>query len=284
MSEDDAWGGGDRRPCPRGGTNDVRHNLPRDVPGPVRAGDELHVFQVEEAAEAGTELRRSRDGGWPLRRVLGRILGIRPDEVPLERDALGRLGLREGPFGLAVSGDTGRFTLALARGRRVALSVLEVPRTAGPEPWPAFGSRERRWAQAAPEGGRAERLARLWTRKEAALRLMGSPLSAAAELDASGTGERGGPVVLRRPAHGMWPAPPGAPDEAYVQDLCVGTGLAAAVATSGPAVRARMWRIDEGVAGWERLRESAPGCSCTMDSGEEVRFAADPAPLLSAVP
>lgn len=167
-------------------------------------------------------------------------------EVPLARDALGRFRLRDGPFGLAVCGDAGRLTLALVSGCSVALSLHEVPGSGQLGPAMPFTERERRWARAAPEGRRAERLARLWTRKEAALRLMGSPLSAAAESDAlapDGLGD----VLLRRPERVAWSAPLGSPQEAYVRSLAAEPGLAAAAATSAPVTRVCMWYVDSAV-------------------------------------
>jgi hypothetical protein len=214
----------------------------------------LHVFHVDGVAPH--ELGRGRDKERPLRRVLGRILGVGAEDVPLERDVLGRLGLARGPLGLAVCADEGRLTVALARCRSLALSLHRVPRAPDGMFRLPFSEAERRWADAAPAGGVMTRLACMWTRKEAALRLVGSPLSAAAELDVV-TGGRGSEVILSRPVRGAWPAPAGTPDVAYVRDLDAGSGLVAAVATSAPVARARTWRLD-----WAECAE-AEGASST---------------------
>jgi hypothetical protein len=202
-------------------------------------------------------------------------------EVPLARDPLGRLRLRGGPFGLAVCGDAGRLTLALVSGCSVALSLHEIPSSAQLGPAMPFTEGERRWAQAAPEGRRAERLTRLWTRKEAALRLMGSPLSAAAESDAlapDGLGD----ALLRRPERVAWSAPLGSPEEAYVRSLAAEPGLAAAAATSAPVTRVRTWHVDVAVCaeGDDLVGEPVPGRNAGDDPSASEGTAP---PLLSTV-
>ncbi|WP_369272584.1 4'-phosphopantetheinyl transferase superfamily protein [Streptomyces sp. R11] len=201
-------------------------------------------------------------------------------EVPLERDPLGRLRLRGGPFGLAVCGDAGRLTLALVRGCSVALSLHEVPRSAQFGPAMPFTEGERRWAHAAAEGRRAERLARLWTRKEAALRLLGSPLSVAGELDALASDGPGGALV-RRPERAAWSAPVGSPEEAHVRNLEAEPGLAAAAATSAPVARVRTWHVDVAACAEDDdlVGEPRPGRS----AGDDRSAPGGAAPLLSTV-
>ncbi|MEV7027328.1 hypothetical protein, partial [Kitasatospora sp. NPDC093558] len=106
------------------------------------------------------------------------MLGIPHDDVPLGHDAFGRPRLDGWPLGLAACFDGGRLTVALARDMAVALSLQEVPRDCSGIDLLAFTKAERSWAAEGPHGTAGERLARLWTRKEAALRLGGGPLSA----------------------------------------------------------------------------------------------------------
>ncbi|WP_158844555.1 hypothetical protein [Streptomyces sp. NRRL WC-3742] len=180
-----------------------------------------------------------------VRRMIGRMLGIAQQDVPLGRDPLGRPRLDGWPLGLAVCFDSGRLTVALARDMTVALSLQEILHCWSSADLLALTSTESTWVTEAPGKLACERLTRLWTRKEAALRLGGGPLAAASETEVLADGRDGKvalPVVPRAASH--W-APTGSPAVAYVRDLTARPGIAAAAATSERIDGVRSWHWDD---------------------------------------
>ncbi|MBV6699696.1 hypothetical protein KV557_21780 [Kitasatospora aureofaciens] len=179
-----------------------------------------------------------------VRRTVGRMLGIAQQDVPLGRDPLGRPRLDGWPLGLAACFDSGRLTVALAREMTVALSLQEILRCWSSADLLAFTPTESTWVTEAPGRLAGERLARLWTRKEAALRLGAGPLAGASETEVLADG-RDGKVALPVPlAPSHW-APAGLPAVAYVRDLTARPGFAAAVATSERIDGVRTWHWDD---------------------------------------
>ncbi|MFE3886475.1 4'-phosphopantetheinyl transferase superfamily protein [Streptomyces lydicus] len=138
---------------------------------------------------------------------------------------------------LDAGADTGRRLLALIRDLPVALSVHTVPRGPVGELLLPFTPSERDYVQEAPAGRRGRRLARLWTRKEAALRLTGRGQLAAADAIDALSGVREGKIVIPGSAAG-----PGG--TAYVRELPAGPQTVACAATSAPAPGVRIWRAN----------------------------------------
>ncbi|KJY22671.1 hypothetical protein ABZY83_05720 [Streptomyces virginiae] len=202
---------------------------------------EVHVFSVLNGSEfpPAEEMRHEASAGddRTVRALLGRLLMRPPDEVRLTRDDLGRQRWDAGPFGLAVCRDDGGLLVALARGLSVALSTVTVPGSVEAEALLPFSRTERAFAGEAAAGRRPLVLARMWARKEAALRLAGrGAFALAAEVDVLAAGPDGR-VAL--PASGPW----GAGGVAYVRDLPDGAGTVAAVAASAPVRRAVFRRL-----------------------------------------
>ncbi|KOU14569.1 hypothetical protein [Streptomyces sp. WM6368] len=160
-----------------------------------------------------------------------------PDDIRLARDDLGRLRWEAGSLGVAICRDEGGMLVALARGMSVALSAVAVPGSVEAEALLPFSRSERAFAGEATAGQRSFLLARMWARKEAALRLAGrGGFALAAEVDVLGAGPDGRVVI---PASG----PFGGGGVAYVRDLSAGAGAAAAVAASAPVRRAVFRRL-----------------------------------------
>ncbi|KJK51629.1 hypothetical protein [Streptomyces sp. NRRL F-4428] len=192
---------------------------------------EVHVFSVLNESEFGPprDLPHGSTGDdRTVRALLARLLMRPPHDIRLTRDDLGRQRWEAGPLGLAVCRDEGGLLVALARGLSVALSAVTVPCAVDAEALLPFSRTERAFAGEAAAGRRPLVLARMWARKEAALRLAGrGAFALAAEVDVMAVGPEGR-VAL--PASGPWSAG----GVAYVRDLPAGAGTAAAVAASGP--------------------------------------------------
>ncbi|MFE6686117.1 hypothetical protein ACFVFQ_06525 [Streptomyces sp. NPDC057743] len=172
------------------------------------------------------------------------------DDISLTRDDFGRPVSARPPADadwppdaelfLAVGDDPDHRLVALARDLPVALSVHPVPHGPLGELLLAFTSLERESLRRAPAADRARQLARLWARKEAALRLVGQGgLAAADEIDAlSGAPADGGTVRLP-PALTDAGGAPG--PVAHVRDLPAGPDRVACAATPAPARGVRFW-------------------------------------------
>ncbi|GAB7032407.1 hypothetical protein JCM4914_38680 [Streptomyces platensis subsp. malvinus] len=197
----------------------------------------LHIFWPD-----GADIRQTRG----LAEFLGRLLQCSPRDIPVIHDGFGRPVSAAPPAGagwppgarlyLGIAADPGRQFLAVTRDLPVALSVHTVPRGPVGELLLPFTPLERRYVQEAPEDRRAHRLAQLWTRKEAALRLTGrGGLALADEIDALSEARDGKVVIPASPAH------PGG--IAYVRDLPTGPRTVASAATPAPASGLRTWRL-----------------------------------------
>jgi len=202
----------------------------------------LHIF-----TNIPVDIRRTHG----LTEFLGRLLRCSPGDIRVTRDGFGRPVSAEPPatvgrtagarLCLAAGGDTGRQFLALIRDLPVALSVHTVPRGPVGELLLPFTPLERGYVQEAPVDLRARRLARLWTRKEAALRLTGRGELAAADAIDALSGARDGRVEIPgSPAGPGSPARPGG--TAYVRELPAGPQTVACAATSSPVPGVRIWR------------------------------------------
>ncbi|MEU9122489.1 4'-phosphopantetheinyl transferase superfamily protein [Streptomyces sp. NPDC048506] len=174
---------------------------------------------------------------------LGRLLQCSPADIPVIRDGFGRPVSAEPPavtgwppgarLCLGIATDRDRQLLAVTRDLPVALSVHTVPHGPIGELLLPFTPLERRYVQESPAARRAHRLAQLWTRKEAALRLTGrGGLATADEIDALSEA-RDGKVVV--PASLAYPG-----GVAYVRDLPAGPRAVACAATAVPAPGVRI--------------------------------------------
>ncbi len=232
-------GGHSLIPADPGGTS----NMPGDegIWHPDRtdelADGALHIFWSD-----GEDIRQPHC----LTEFLGRLLQCSPRDIPVTHDGFGRPVSAAPPAAagwppgarlcLGIATDPGRQFLAVSRDLPVALSVHTVPRGPVGELLLPFTSLERRYVQEAPEDRRAHRLAQLWTRKEAALRLTGrGGLALADEIDALSEARDGKVVIPASLAH------PGG--IAYVRDLPTGPRTVASAATLAPASGLRVWRL-----------------------------------------
>ncbi|WP_424890433.1 4'-phosphopantetheinyl transferase superfamily protein [Streptomyces sp. XH2] len=211
---------------------------------------ELHVLSFDEGTQeegggagpglaGGWGTRREEAGpGW-LRALLGRLLGRPAEEVPLVRDQYGRPRLEGLPIGLCVCRDDGRLIVALAHRMTVAVSAHCVPEVFSGAAFLPFTPRERQVVDSVQEPQQPWLLARLWARKEAALRLWGpGRLSLADEVNAL-PGGRGGAVLVPGPVPGSGHAL----RRAYVVDLPTAVpDRVVSAATSGPLRTVRTWQ------------------------------------------
>ena len=150
--------------------------------------DELRTWlSREEQARAASFLaerdgRRSGAARALLRGLLGAYLGLRPEVVPLGRDASGKPRLLGGPQPIEfnLSHSSGRALYAFARGTPLGVD-LEGPEAAPPEPAllarAYFHPDEVDRIGAGP--GATRRFLDLWTRKEAFGKARGDGLAAA---------------------------------------------------------------------------------------------------------
>lgn len=202
------------------------------------ADRELHVFSVRlDRRAAGAR------GRWAaLRAFLGQLMDLPEREVPLRRDAYGRPELEGSSVDIAVCPDERRQFVALAGGSAVAVSGHGVPSLLDEEAFLPFSRSERLFVDEAPEEERSRRLAQLWTRKEASLRLSGhGRLALAGEVDAL-IQHREGRVLLPPASGGGESADP---PVAYVYDVPAEPGLAASVATSSEMRRVFVWQVGD---------------------------------------
>lgn len=159
-----------------------------------------------------------------LRHLLGERLGVLPQDVPLRREAGGRpvvAGQSAVHFSLSHSGDLALVGLA---GRPVGVDVQRVPGVTTAE---LCGRRlhpaERTELRARPPADRAECFARIWARKEAYLKGLGTGLRRALDADYLGDGGPGKPL---------------GPAGWVVLDVPCAPGHAAAVALATPTAAA----------------------------------------------
>lgn len=191
-------------------------------------------WDLAVAADNLTEVERARaDRGVPsvrrrrllvrsgLRRVLGRLLGVAPDDVPLVT-VDGRPTLPGSGLGLSCSASEGVALVAVAAGATVGVDVQrhrdEEAADAAAEGW--LGPAERaRLAVLPPRPDRLRAVTRCWTQKEAVLK-------------ARGTGVRRPPADVVTPVAGTgragpwWLAPVAVP-EGYVASLACDAPLGA---------------------------------------------------------
>lgn len=222
---------------------------PGDADNSSRAYGRWDPARAAELADGGLHIFSSPAGDIRetdcLAAFLGRLLHCSPHDISVVRDGFGRPAFAEPPgqtgwppgarLCLGITADPGQQLLALMRDLPVALSVHTVPRGPVSELLLPFTPLERCHIQQAPADRRAHRLAQLWARKEAALRLTGpGGLATADEIDALSEA-RDGKVVI--PASRVHPG-----GVAYVRDLPACPQTVACAATAAPAPGVRLWR------------------------------------------
>ncbi|MEV0373392.1 4'-phosphopantetheinyl transferase superfamily protein [Streptomyces sp. NPDC050636] len=148
-----------------------------------------------------------------LRRVLGGYLGVRPAEVTYTQEPCPVCGRPHGKPAVATADDPPPHFSLSHSGAMVAVSVATAPVGADVQATPRPGTieatlpflhpRERRELAAMPQEGRRHAFGRLWTRKEAFLKGLGTGLSHGAALEhylgAEVTGRPPGWTVLDMP-------------------------------------------------------------------------------------
>jgi len=223
-------------------------------PDPVpRLGSDVHIWWVAAPCWAGRllQLRRllARDeraradrfrtaadanryivSRSVLRVILSRVVGMRPEDIVFSCSAHGKPSVPGVEFNVAHSGDA--IVIALHRSP-IGVDVERLDRTLdiAAVSRMCFTDRERRAIGGAP--ARREAFFRLWTRKEAWLKAVGTGLSfplrevdvSEAELPAISNAT----VVVRPPSR--------------ILDLPAAEGYMAACAVAGPDVRTRLWSL-----------------------------------------
>lgn len=201
----------------------------------AREVDALHVFSLTAPAQ-----RAGRAEGLEPWRVLLTFLLPDADGASLSSDPYGRVTGTGKDVSVAVCIEEERQFVAVTQGTPVAVSGRQVPGWVDAPSLRLFSSLERSFIEAAPDELRISRLARLWTRKEASLRLCGGGFSRADEVDVL-CEDRDGRVVI--PEDGPW-SWYGA-SVAYVHDVPAEAGTVLSVATSSPVRQVHVWQLDE---------------------------------------
>ncbi|KUO13814.1 4'-phosphopantetheinyl transferase family protein [Streptomyces sp. DSM 15324] len=185
------------------------------------------------------------------RRLLGELLGVPPEDVPLRRVCptcggphgkprlavpAGYAGYAEYDFSVTHSGDV--VGVAVCRGARVGLDVEEAgtPLDVDAAARTALSARESAALYALPPDARGAAFLRIWTRKEAVLKALGVGLRAPLrqlEVSAPDTA----PAVLTWPDRLAAPSPTPLTDLTDLTDLTVNGLHPAALAVIPPAVR-----------------------------------------------
>lgn len=117
-----------------------------------------------------------------VRWLLGQLMGCARDEVRLRFDSYGRPVLADGSLHLGVSRDADYLLVAIARAR-LAASVHWVPPAYDDAALAPLTAVEQRLLSCLPAEARTSFITRLWTRKDAALRLCRRRLSGADQVE-----------------------------------------------------------------------------------------------------
>ncbi|CAM5492862.1 hypothetical protein GCM10010329_69360 [Streptomyces spiroverticillatus] len=194
----------------------------------------LHVFSLSRHAQ---EEHTIGDGAsW---RVLLSSLLAESSEAGLSSDPYGRVNGHGADMDVAVCVEQQRQFVALMQGSSVAISGRVIPDWVDASSLLPFSASERSFIEAAPQEVRMSRLAQLWTRKEASLRLSGGGFSRANEVDVLCEG-RDGKVVVPEAGPGSWYGS----RVAYVHDVPTEAGFVVSVATSSPVRDVYVWQLD----------------------------------------
>ena len=169
-----------------------------------------------------------------LRRVLlGRYLGLPPQDLRFGTDAQGKPFLADGTPGLAFNAShSGDFAVvAVTAGRAVGVDVERVRPEGGLERVAArfFAADEVEALRKIPAAAQGAAFFRCWTRKEAYLKARGEGLSLSLGRFAVPLTPEPGPALLR------FDGDPGEPGRWSREDLDVADGYAGAVVVEGPS-------------------------------------------------
>lgn len=172
-----------------------------DLDGAIAGGLESSLTP-DERARAGRyrgerDRRRFVVARAHLRAILAGVLDVRPGDVVLAVDALGKprlAGAAAPGLDFSVSHSGGRALVAVARHRRVGVDLERIEEAADWEPIAArfFSAREVAALRALGEAERRGEFYRLWTRKEAWLKARGDGLGAGEALLRAEPGADGG--------------------------------------------------------------------------------------------
>ncbi|MEU6744315.1 4'-phosphopantetheinyl transferase family protein [Streptosporangium sandarakinum] len=169
----------------------------------------LSPTELERAARFRREpdLRRFLTGAWLLRVTAGAQLGLRPEDVAVDRSCSdcarnhGKPRIHTGgpPLHVSISHSGDRVGVALTAEGPLGVDVEAVPTTSVDElARCALTPAERRTLEALPGDERYEAFARTWVRKEAALKATGHGLRISPDrVEVSGPDER--PALLSWP-------------------------------------------------------------------------------------
>lgn len=206
------------------------------------AAEDLAVLDAAERRRAAGFRRPARAAPYvaahaALRRLLGERLGVRPEQVALHREAGGRPVLAGHPpavhFSLSHSGGVALLGIA---DRVIGVDVQRLPGASAVE---LCGSRlhpaERAELLARPPDERPAHFARLWARKEAYLKGLGTGLRRPLNADYLGDAGPGDPDRQERPEHPEHPEHPERPVGWMVLDVPCAPEFAAALALLDPA-------------------------------------------------
>ena len=174
-----------------------------------------------------------------VRWLIAQLTGCDNDEVQLCFDSYGRPVLADGTFYLGVSRDADDLLVAIARAR-VAASMHWVPPAYDDAALSLLTPLERRLVARVTPEARAHVITRLWTRKDAALRLCRRRLLGAGQVEVLVEGGSG--TVLVPGSSGQGHA------TVVVTDLPVIDNAVAAVATWHRPRVTRLWSVSYGSA------------------------------------
>jgi len=180
-----------------------------------------------------------------LRLLLGEFLQIPPEQVAFAYSATGKPSTVGLEFNVAHSGDV---VLIATHSHPIGIDVERLDRVGDIASMArtCFTARERvfMFERATAQEG----FVRLWTRKEAWLKAVGTGLSfRLLDIDVA---DAAAPVIA--PGVAIDGTPP-----SRIVDLPSSPGYAAACAISGPDCRVRLWRLEQP---WRRTAHAAPCC------------------------
>ena len=233
-----------------------------DGPRSLPAG-EIHVwrFSLDSAFDSGQRSRCQL----ALRGLLGRCLGVAPENVRLTRGTFGKPGLdREAhaqdiQFNMSHSGTVA--LVVLARGRRVGIDVQEVRPVAHLEDFCLrfFPPPQDEWIRGLSGAAKTRAFHACWTRREAAIKALGGSIT---ELPRDAIGPMDS-IDPRRPVRLIRLTPAG--DIAWqLADLPVQAGYAAALCFESPPAAVSLWTgpYGPGVAPGPAAGPGAPAPRC----------------------
>jgi 4'-phosphopantetheinyl transferase len=173
-----------------------------------------------------------------LQQILAGYLGMPPGEVEWQIDDRGKPCCPDTDLQFNLS-HSGEWNLLAVSGEEVGIDIERVRTVVSQQALAEryFSASEQQHLETLPEQEGQSLFFRLWTRKEACLKLMGTGLQGGlSELVALDVAAEGSLVALRETKH--WPA-----GSCWLSDLPVADGYAAAVACAQPPQATRCYRL-----------------------------------------